>query len=163
MEINRILWPTDLSGSAEQALSYVKSLTRKYDTEIHVLYVIDDIAHHRGWYGDFNQSRIRKIIEWEEKTARERLDRICSDFLEGCPLYIKHIAVGDPAREILKLIEKEQIDTVVIATRGEKGNFGFGSVAEKVVKNSPVPVVTIPVAETAVSDRAVEKSPGERT
>lgn len=147
MELQRILWPTDLSGSAERALPYVKSLTRKYNTEIHVLYVIDDIAHHKSWYGDFERSHIRKIIEWEEKTTKDRLDRICSDFLEGCPLYIKHIAVGDPAQEILKLIESEQIDTVVIATRGEKGHFGFGSVVEKVVKNAPVPVVTVPVAE----------------
>jgi nucleotide-binding universal stress UspA family protein len=59
-------------------------------------------------------------------------------------LYIKHVAVGDPAQEILNLIENEKVDTVVLSTRGEKGNFRFGSVAEKVVKNSPVPVVTIP-------------------
>ena len=144
MELKKILWPTDLSGSAEKALPYVTSLTQKYNTEIHVLYVIDDIAHNKGWYGDFEQSHINKIIEWERKTARKRLDQICSDFLEGCPLYIKHIAVGDPAREILKLIDAEQIDTVVIATRGEKGNFGFGSVAEKVVKHAMVPVLTIP-------------------
>ena len=150
MELQKILWPTDLSGSAEKALPYVKSLTEKYNTEIHVMYVIEDIANHKGWYGDFEQSHIRKIVEWEEKTAKKRLDQICSNYLEGCPLYIKHIAVGDPAQEILKKIEDEQIDTVVIATRGEKGHFGFGSVAEKVVKNAPVPVVTIPVDEQKV-------------
>ena len=144
MEMKKILWPTDFSGSAEKALPYVKSLTEKYNTEIHVLYVIEDIAHHKSWYGDFEQSHIDKIIAWEQKTANERLNQICESYLEGCPLYIKHIAVGDPAQEILKLIEKEKIDSVVMANKGQKGHFRFGSVAEKVVKNSPVPVVTIP-------------------
>jgi nucleotide-binding universal stress UspA family protein len=126
MEMKKILWPTDFSDRSEQALPYVKSLTEKYNTEIHVLYVIEDIAHHKPWYGEIEQSHIQK-----------------------CPLYIKHVAVGDPAQEILSLIENEKVDTVVLSTRGEKGNFRFGSVAEKVVKNSPVPVVTIPTASEA--------------
>jgi nucleotide-binding universal stress UspA family protein len=60
-------------------------------------------------------------------------------------LYIKHIAVGDPAREILKLIDKENIDLVVMASQGAQGNFRFGSVTERVLKNSKVPVTTIPI------------------
>ena len=96
MEVKKILWPTDLSGSAQNALEYVESLTVKYGAEIHVLYVIEDIAHHRGWYGDFEQDHINKIIDWEHKKAKERLDDICSQYLEGCPLYIIHVAVGDP-------------------------------------------------------------------
>jgi nucleotide-binding universal stress UspA family protein len=65
--------------------------------------------------------------------------------MEGCPLYIKHVAVGDPAKEILKLIDKQKVDLVVMASHGEKGNFRFGSVTEKVLKNSPVPVTVVPV------------------
>lgn len=149
MQFSKILWPTDLSGSAEKALPAIRSLTEKYGTEIHVLYVIEDIAHHKPWYGDFEKERIDKILKWEEKTAGERLDQICSDYLEGCPLYIKHIAVGDPAQEILALAAKENVDAIVMATRGAKGHFRFGSVAEKVVKNAPVAVISIPDEETA--------------
>jgi nucleotide-binding universal stress UspA family protein len=149
MQFNKILWPTDFSGSAEKALPTVRSLTDKYGTEIHVLYVIEDIAHHKPWYGDFEKERIDKILKWEEKTAEERLDKICKDYLEGCPLYIKHIAVGDPAQEILKLAEKENVDAIVMSTRGAKGHFRFGSVAEKVVKNAPVAVITVPMEEAA--------------
>ena len=149
MKFDRILWPTDFSGSAEKALPAVQSLTEKYGTEIHVLYVIEDIAHHKPWYGDFEKERIDKILKWEEKTAEERLAQICSDYLQGCPLYIKHVAVGDPAQEILKLAAKEKVDAIVMATRGAKGHFRFGSVAEKVVKNSPVTVITIPDEKAA--------------
>ena len=145
MELKKILWPTDFSSSAEKALPYVTSLTKQYNAEVHVLYVIEDIAHHEAWYGEFDQTHIDKLMEWAEKSSHKRLNQICEKYLEGCPLFIKHVAVGDPAREILKLIDQEKIDTVVMASRGHKGHFEFGSVAEKVVKNSPVPVTTIPV------------------
>jgi len=48
MEVNKVLWPTDFSSSAEKALPYVTDLTQKYGAEIHVLYVIEDIAHHQS-------------------------------------------------------------------------------------------------------------------
>jgi len=146
MVMQRILWPTDFSKNASRALPYVTSLTEKYQTEVHVIYVIDDLGHQEDpWYGELDKSHMGKIHAWEKKKAEERLNDICENHLKGCPLYIKHIAVGDPAREILKLIDKEKVDMVVMATHGRKGDFGFGSVAEKVVKNSPVPVVTIPI------------------
>ena len=145
MEVSKVLWPTDFSSSAEKALPYVTDLTQKYGAEIHVLYVIEDIAHHDGWYGEFDKTHIDKLMEWADKSAKKRLDQVCEKYLKSCPLYIKHIAVGDPAQEILKLIKEENVDMVVMASHGAKGNFRFGSVTEKVLKNSPVPVTTIPI------------------
>ncbi len=144
MPVQKILWPTDFSGSAAKALPYVTSLTRKYDAEIHVLYVIEDLTVHK-WYGEFETDHVQKILQWENKTAAKRLESICQDHLEGCPLYVKHVAVGDPATEILRHIEEQKVDMVVMATRGEAGRFAFGSVTEKVVKHARVPVVTIPI------------------
>jgi nucleotide-binding universal stress UspA family protein len=83
-----------------------------------------------------------------KERSKKRLDQICDKYLKGAPLYIKikHIAIGDPAKEILDFIEKEQVDMVVMATHGQGGHFPFGSVTEKVLKNSKVPVVTIPIS-----------------
>ena len=145
LEIKKVLWPTDFSSNAQKALPYVKSLTMQYGAEIHVLYVIEDVAHHVPWYGEFDQEHINKLMQWSDKSAKGRLDQICDKYLEGCLLYIKHIAVGDPALEILKLIDKEKVDLVVMASRGQRGHFRFGSVTEKVLKESTVPVTTIPV------------------
>jgi nucleotide-binding universal stress UspA family protein len=145
MEIKKVLWPTDFSAIAEKALPHVTSLTQQYQAEIHVLYVIEDIAHHESWYGEFDKTHIDKLMEWADKSGTKRLDQVCEKYLDGCPLYIKHIAVGDPSKEILSLIEKEEIDLVVMASHGHKGNFKFGSVTEKVLKNSPVPVTIVPV------------------
>ena len=144
MELKRILWPTDFSGSAEKALPYVTSLTQRYTAEIHVLYVIEDIAHHPSWYGEFKSQHMDQLMEWADQSAKKRLDQICDKYLHECPLYIKHVAVGDPAQEILNLIEREEIETVVMTSHGQSGNFRYGSVAEKVLKNASVPVTIIP-------------------
>jgi len=48
MEVTKLLWPTDFSGNAEKALGYVTSLMEKYQTEVHLLYVIEDVAHHEA-------------------------------------------------------------------------------------------------------------------
>ena len=145
MEMKKILWPTDFSNAAEKALPQVKSLTEKYDAEIHVLYVMEDIPRHEPWYGVLNQEHVEEFSEKTHRAANKHLEQICDKYLDGCPLYIKHVATGDAAQEILKLIETEGIDMVVMATRGKKAHFPFGSVTEKVVKNSPVPVITVPV------------------
>lgn len=147
MEIKKLLWPTDFSSNAEKALPYVESLIKQYNAEIHIIYVIQDIAHHESWYGEFGKDHINKLMEWANISAKKRLDQICNKYLDGCPLYIKHIAVGEPSEEIIKLIESENIDLVVMASHGEKGKFAFGSVTEKVIKSSKVPVTIIPIAK----------------
>ena len=79
------------------------------------------------------------------KGAEKALDRVCKEQLQGCPNFQKMILSGDPAQEILKTIEKEGIDLVIMGTHGRKGleHVFFGSVAENVVKKSPAPVLTI--------------------
>ena len=146
MEIKKILWPTDFSANAEKALDYVTSLGEKYQMDVHVLYVIEDLAHqNEPWYGEFDRTHIDKIHKWERATAEKRLDQVCNVHLNKCPLYVRHIAIGDPAEEILKFAKQEKVDMIVMASHGSRGSFSFGSVSEKVVKNSHVPVVTIPI------------------
>jgi len=144
MDIKKVLWPTDFSSSAHAALDHVKSLSQNYNAEVHVVHVFEDVMHHESWYGEFDEKRIASFMKKAQKRAKERLDQICERHLDGCPLFIKHVAVGDPASVILNLIEQEKVDMVVMATRGKSGQFKFGSVTERVTKNSPVPVTTIP-------------------
>jgi nucleotide-binding universal stress UspA family protein len=145
MEISRILWPTDFSENAGKALSLVTQLSQKFGAEIHILYVMKDYPAFGASYGQFDPDELKKMQEWEKQTAESRLGEICEKFLNECPLYIRHIAVGEPAKEILKIIAQEKIDLVVMANRGSEGHFNFGSVAERVLKCTTVPVVMIPV------------------
>ena len=145
MKIDKILWPTDFSSNAAKALPFVTSLSEKYQSEVHVLYVLESFGHYGAWYGEFDPSQIEEIHAWEKKTAQKRLHEICANHLEGCPLYIRHIAIGEPAKEILRLGDEEEVGMIVMASQGREGHFHFGGVAEKVLKNAKVPVLTIPV------------------
>jgi len=145
MDIQRILWPTDFSENAAKALSCVTSLSSKYQAEVHILYVMKDYPAVGAAYGDYDPADLAKMRDWEKQTAESRLDEICEKFLHECPLYIRHIGVGDPAKEILKFIQQEGIDIVVLASRGSESHFDFGSVAERVIKCTDVPVLTVPV------------------
>jgi nucleotide-binding universal stress UspA family protein len=146
MELRKILWATDLSANSEKALPFVESLAAKYQTEVHVLYVLEEMGHFGSWYGDFDRSELEKLQQMEREKAEGRLDQICKSHLNSCPLYIRHTATGDPSSEILKLIDNEKPDLVVITTKGRRDRFEFGSVAERVVKHSPSPVLAIPVS-----------------
>jgi nucleotide-binding universal stress UspA family protein len=145
MEIKSILWPTDFSENAARALPLVTSMAEKYQAEIHILYVLKDYPAFGAAYGDYDPSDIEKMRRWEQEMAEKRLDEVCEKFLNACPLYIRHISVGDPAKEILKLMEKEHVDIVIMANRGSESHFDFGSVAERVLRCTTVPVVMIPV------------------
>ena len=133
----------------------MRSLIEKRDAEIHVIYVTTDIARHRGLYGNFQQTRIDRIYRWEKEKANERSDKICSKKLEGCPFYVKHVSVGDPAREIIKTVVAEDIDMVVLSTWGADGYSKVGGVANKIIKNLPIPVVMVSSSGEPVEMRMV--------
>ena len=145
MKFEQILWPTDFSENAANPLPYVTSLAEKYGAAIHILYVMKDYPAFGASYGEYDPDDFEKMKKWERQMAEQRLDELCEKFLNACPLYFKHIAVGDPAKEILKMVQKEKIDVVIMTSRGSESHFDFGSVSEKVVKCTTVPMLTIPV------------------
>ncbi len=144
MEFKKVLWPTDFSRNAAKALSIVKSLTQKYNAELHLLYVFDTSLH-LPWYGHLEKDYSDRLIERGRELAQKRLERICNKYLKDCPMHTRHTVMGDPAQEILKFIDEEKVDIVVMPTHGQRGIFPFGSVTEKVVKNSTVPVMAVPI------------------
>ena len=96
---------------------------------------IDDVTH----------VVLDKFQQESSEGAEKAMDRVCKEQLQGCPNFQRKIISGEPATEILKMIESEGIDLVVMGTHGRKGleHTIFGSVAENVVKKSPVPVLTV--------------------
>lgn len=151
MEIKKILWPTDLSENAAYALPYVSSLSEKYEAEVHLIFVVEDVHQFDHFYGDASLSFLKEFQQRIIRKGEEYLDRICTQTLSGCPFYKKNIIVGEPAQEILKYVQEGKMDLVVMATHGhgkeshggEMIHFPFGSVSEKVVRNSPVPVLVV--------------------
>jgi nucleotide-binding universal stress UspA family protein len=143
VKIKRILFPTELRDYSLKILSYVISMSDKYNSTIYLLHVIEDFLK---WGGFYIPHISLDLFQREAMEAAGKLmDKVCRLQMQGCPDFERRIRSGDPAVEILKTIESEDIDLVVMGTHGYKGleHAIFGSVAEKVVKNSAVPVLTI--------------------
>lgn len=144
MEIRKILWPTDLSTVAAEAQPYVTFLSQVLQAEVHLLYVAEDLSHFEHYWGTGpDPKHTRELQAHEMAMAQKRLEELCQKHLSGCPMYKIHILLGEPAQEILKAIETIGVSLVIMAARGLKNIFPFGSVAERVIKNATVPVLTI--------------------
>lgn len=142
-EIKKILFPCDLTENSSKILPYVLSVSEKYNSMIYLLHVVQDL--HR-WGKVYIPHTSMDTFQKEALDGAEKaLDRVCDQQLESCPNFQRRIVSGDPAMEILKTIETEDIDLVVMGTHGRKGleHTIFGSVAGNVVKKSPVPVMTV--------------------
>ncbi len=145
ISIQRILVPTDFSGSAAQACRVAVKLARQYGAELHVLRVAafrkserhDPMAH----LADPN--RVKAELE---AAALEAIDALLADAdtsdLTIRPVFRSGIA---PGPTIVKYAETEDTDLVVMGTHGRRGlnHMMIGSVAEEVVRNANCPVITV--------------------
>jgi nucleotide-binding universal stress UspA family protein len=145
-EIKRILFPVDFTENSSKVSPYVLSISEKYDAEIYLLHVVVDFSQWGGYdISDIRMGRYREFQEEAFKDAETILERVCEEHLQDYPNFQKRILSGDPAKEILKFTESKEIDMVIMGTHGRKGldHVFFGSVAENVLRKSPVPVLVI--------------------
>jgi len=146
MEVHTILWPTDLSKNSIKAAQHVESLAEKYQAKVVLFYVGVDLMSHLGAYGYPSADHLKHFQTWELEHAKKQLESVCDQQLKACPKTEVRLVQGDPAGEILKAIEAEKADMVVLTTHGrghdelDQKSADFGSVAKKIMANSPVPV-----------------------
>jgi nucleotide-binding universal stress UspA family protein len=146
MEVRTILWPTDLSKNSIKAAKHVSSLAQKYQAKVILLYVGVDLASYFRAYGDPSESQLEHFQGWELKQAKKQLETVCDQELKACPNIEVKLVQGDAANEILKAIKEAKADMVVLTSHGrgteelDQKSTDFGSVAKKVMANSPVPV-----------------------
>jgi len=146
MQIKTILFPTDFSQGARAAMDYAISLAQDYKAKLILIYVIQDISI-AEWYipssisaadlvEDMQKSASREMEKWGAETAMKVKD------LE------KLIVRGVPFVEIIRTAKEKNADMIVIGTHGRTGidHMLFGSTAEKVVRKSPCPVLTVRMA-----------------
>jgi nucleotide-binding universal stress UspA family protein len=142
-EFKKILFPVDLSESSTKIVPFVKSLASRYDARIHLLFVARVFDYFTSMYVPHpSVSQFEKeVIEGAEKRLYEFADESFKD-VAGTRT---QVVAGDPSEEILNYISTHGIDLVVMGTHGRKGldKVIFGSVAERVVKSSPVPVMVV--------------------
>jgi nucleotide-binding universal stress UspA family protein len=143
IEIKKILFPLDLTENSSKVLPYVLSISEKYNSIVYLIHVVQDLNKWGKLY--VPHPSMDKFQEEAVEVAKKAMDKVCENKLQSCPNFQKKVVSGDTVDEILKVVESEEIDLLIMGTHGRKGleHVFFGSVAENVVKKSPVPVLVI--------------------
>lgn len=145
VKINRILCPVDFSETSDAALLYAISLARAYAAELTVLHVVaPPVTSLPGehFLGDFVQADMEALTT----ACRERVGRLlaetpCAETVKVTP----SVVCGIPYLEIVRIAGESQADLLVLGTHGRSGieHLLIGSVAERVVRKAPCPVLTV--------------------
>ncbi len=137
-----ILVPTDFSPQAEQALDYAIEIASKLDATVHVLNVIGIPALGVPELGVALTSNVIDQIVHDNQAA---LDKLLAARAGKAKLGEALLRTGDARDEILHVAEEIKADLIVMSTHGRRGvaRALLGSVAEMVVRTSPVPVLTV--------------------
>lgn len=141
--LKRVMFTTDFSSVSEKVLSHAVAITRRYRSKIYVAHVIPP---------DLYKSVPKEILPDAVKQTRAHVQHEMSRLLHGGKLRrLRHqvlIEEGDIADVLLRLVRKHAIDLLVIGTRGHRGvkRTLLGSVAEKVFRQAPCPVLIVPSA-----------------
>jgi nucleotide-binding universal stress UspA family protein len=144
-----ILFPVDLSEVSPKIAPYVKEVASKFGAEVHLVFVARILEHFTSIY--VPHPSVRSFEAEIVKGAEKKLNEFAKDHFKDFSPKTK-VILGDAAEEILKYVRSEGIDLVIMGTHGRKGleKIVFGSVAERVLQKSPVPVLTInPYGKTA--------------
>ena len=140
--MKKILIPTDFSDHAEYALKVAAQIARKNGGEIILLHMLE--LPHEGSDAVGSGSDIPEIMFFKNAAIRRLEDLMDEDYLDG--LKVSEIVQFELAFDgILKISKKNEVDLIVMGSHGASGfkEMFIGSNAEKVVRNSDVPVLII--------------------
>lgn len=143
LSIRRILFPTDFSEPAEYAWPYALTFAQEFEAEVHLLHVIAPPPRLTEAYAvTFDPEGTVQALMVEASTS---LDGQVEAAKSRGLIFRREVRVGVDHREIIDYATKHDIDLIVMATHGRTGlaHVLLGSVAEKVVRNAPCPVLTI--------------------
>jgi len=147
---DRILIPTDGSPSMQPVVDHATGLADVHDATLHGLYVVDT--------GSFATLPVETTWEGVTEMLREEGELALSEFTERASEASVETAIrdGNPSGEIVDYARKHDCDTIVMGTHGRAGidRLLLGSVAERVVRAAPIPVVTVPISDSEAESLA---------
>jgi len=138
VQMKRVMVATDFSPASQSALLYALSMARRRSAKVYFVHVVNSS-------GIFGGESLQRAVNdaWRDAHA-EMTNHFIAGRLEGLETQIL-VRQGDVWEELSKVITELEIDLVVTGTQGRSGVWKMllGSTAEKVLRQSPVPVLTI--------------------
>ena len=155
----RLLVPHDFSPCASRALSTAVELAKVHGSELVLVHASELPANlpPETLVTPADATGPVRIDDYTMRGARQRLELIAEPLRHEGLAVRTHAVAGDVAEQILALANEIGADALVVGTHGRKGlsHLLLGSVAEKVVRLSPVPVLTVSAeAERRASERS---------
>jgi nucleotide-binding universal stress UspA family protein len=144
IDLHRILVPTDFSKSSSNALLYGAEFARRFGAELYLLHVVQDLALFIP-EAVMLAPPLMPPVEQFVSAARAALDRAVQELAMSDVTILPEVAEGTPFEEIIRCARAKDIDLIVMGTHGHTGlaHLFLGSVAEKVVRRAPCPVLTV--------------------
>ncbi|HSD11000.1 MAG TPA: universal stress protein [Candidatus Binatia bacterium] len=161
MRIKRILVPTDLSGASMPAEDLAADLARTLDAEVLLLFCAEPLDA----TSVLTASEVASFLQEQDKAARAELERRALRMGKRAPRVQSLVVAGMASSAIIEAARKLGADLIVIGTHGRTGfsRFMIGSVAERVVRTAPCPVLTVRSSRARTRfQRAVGRRSGRR-
>lgn len=156
---HKILCPVYFDETSPVAVEYARHFAGENDGTLYLFHAVptDELHLLRKVYR--SEEYGGADVQRAEQVAKERLESIAKEHLQGTKYEIVTTQGSDPARAILEAEEKVGADLVVMATHGRTGiaHLFLGSVAEKVVRESKRPVFTTRRGETLAGAKPFQK------
>jgi nucleotide-binding universal stress UspA family protein len=150
MELHQILAPTDFSESSKQAVACAYELAQIFGAKLLLLHVVELPAYPVEVF--LPSAEGTTLLDDLEHQARLDLAQLLPAAQDGKVEVTWQAVVGTPYYKIIEVAAAEKADLIVMATHGRTGfsHLFIGSVAERVVRTAPCPVLTIrPTGGTA--------------
>jgi nucleotide-binding universal stress UspA family protein len=138
----KILCPVDFSEFTQDVINYAVDLAKKYGAELHVMHVVPNMTYFTPYESFLTPENLVVI----EKNIQDEVEKKFTRLLKHDDVPTKTATrTGTPFVEIIDYAKTESIDLIVMGTHGHSGleHILIGNVAEKVVRKSPCPVMTI--------------------
>jgi len=144
LALKTILVPTDFSDASEAALNYGKAMAEAFGASLHLVHVMEDLLA-QAWAAEVYVASMPQLREEIDKESRQRLASMLTDDERRRYRVETALLAGNPFVEIVRYAKAHSVDLIVMGThgRGPIAHMLLGSVAEKVVRKSPCPVLTV--------------------
>jgi nucleotide-binding universal stress UspA family protein len=142
--LKNVLVATDFSEPSETALEYGRAMARTFNATLHVVHVVDTFLP--GMVAETAPASYAGLLDELEKAAQRQLDAtVREDDRRELGATAVLLRQTGPALGIVTYAENANVDLIVMGTHGRGGlsHLLMGSVAERVVRTAPCPVLTV--------------------
>lgn len=145
MAVKKILVPTDFSADAASALSYAQDFAKATGAELLVLHVVEPIYYATPADMYVTTPNLTAILDEQRQLAKEQLAKLATNLNKRGHRCRTFLESGPAAQVIIDFASSKRCNLIIMATHGRTGlaHLLMGSVAERVVRTSSCPVLTV--------------------